>query len=487
MTRRSAVCRATALVLITLLSAPAWAVTAAVPELPPPGNPSMSREDQQKLGQQAAAEVYQQMPVLPDSDPITQYVQRLGAKLVKQIPPDVSWPYQFHVVQQKEINAFALPGGPLFINLGTITAAANEAQLAGVISHEMSHVYMQHTAKSIPRQRAQGIIGALGSVLGGIIGGPAGAIAQIGAAGAGVFLLKYSRADEAEADSVGAIIMYKAGYNPIELANFFETLSKQGGAPPQFLSDHPNPGNRTEAIQKEIQNWPPKKYLGDSQAFEKVKQQASGVRTYNAQEISDGAKQGLWAQQNIKNGSVPPYARASVQKAAGSGSITNVSFEQVRPSDQFSDIHQMGVSISYPSNWSTAAGENSITLAPTAGVSQNAIAYGAIVSTIEDANASSLDQVAQNLVQHLQQSNPGLRQSGDIHRATAGGREARSVDLSGSSPLQQAGNSLLERDWLVVTQGPSGSYLYLIFIAPEKDFANLRPTYQKMLDSLRVE
>ena len=107
----------------------------------------MSREEQIQLGRKAATEVYKQgMPVLR-IDPITQYVQRLGKKLVNQIPPKYSWPYEFHVVQQKEINAFALPGGPMFINVGTITAAKNEAQLAGVMSHEMSHVYMQHSAK----------------------------------------------------------------------------------------------------------------------------------------------------------------------------------------------------------------------------------------------------------------------------------------------------------------------------------------------------
>ena len=477
----------TTLLLITLLAVPMWPVTPTTPQLPPPGKPSMSREDQEKLGLQAATEVYKQMPVLPDSSPITQYVQQLGARLVKQIPRDVSWPYQFHVVQQKEINAFALPGGPMFINVGTITSAENEVQLAGVMAHEMSHIYMQHTAKSVPRQNLQGIIGAVGGVLGGILGGPAGTIAKVGAAGAGVFLLKYSRADEAEADSVGAIIMYKAGYNPIELANFFETLNKQGGSPPQFLSDHPNPGNRTEAIQKEIQDWPAKQYRNDNQQFSAAKKQATDVHAYTAQEISDGAKQGVWARENMKNGAVPANARADIEKAANAGAITNVSFEQVRPSDQFTELHRMGVGISYPSNWITASGQNSITIAPKAGVGENAIAYGVVVSGAQDANASSLDQAAQDLIQNLQQTNPGLHQSGEIRHETAGGKDARSADLTGDSPLQQDGKALPEHDWLVVTQGSGGSYVYVIFIAPERDFATLKPTYQKMLDSLQLE
>src|SRR5215472_15715630 len=117
------------------------------PAFPDPGHTGMSRDQQIKLGMQSAAQVYKQMPVLPDNSPEAQYVRQLGKRLVATIPPEHTWPYQFHVVAQKEINAFALPGGEMFINIGTITAAANEAQLAGVMGHEMSHVYMQHSAK----------------------------------------------------------------------------------------------------------------------------------------------------------------------------------------------------------------------------------------------------------------------------------------------------------------------------------------------------
>jgi predicted Zn-dependent protease len=146
------------------------------------------------------------------------------------------------------------------VNIGTITAAENEAQLAGVLAHEMSHVYMQHSAKQAPKATvAQIIAGLAGAVLpqSGL-----GSLARMGIQiGAGGVLMKYSRGDEAQADAVGAIIMYKAGYNPQAMADFFETLQKKYGAGgPQLLSDHPNPGNRTAAVQKEIQNWPRKNY-----------------------------------------------------------------------------------------------------------------------------------------------------------------------------------------------------------------------------------
>jgi Zn-dependent protease with chaperone function len=477
--------RVLALTLMLFLAVRAWTVSPSVPQLPNPGSASMSRQEQEKLGLDAMAEVYKQMPVLPDTSPITQYIQQLGKRLQKQIPSQYSWPYQFHVVAQKEVNAFALPGGPIFINIGTINAAANEAELAGVMSHEMSHIYMQHTAKRAPKQEFAQILGALGGIFGNsAIGSLARAGIQIGA---GTLLLKYSRTDEAQADAVGAIIMYKAGYNPMELAHFFEALAKEGGSGPQFLSDHPNPGNRSEAIDKEIRDWPPEKYLGDSQSFLSAKKQASGIKSYSAQEISDGAKQGCWAKQNMQTGAVPASAQETVAANANSSTVSDVSLDQVRPSSEFTEIHQNGFSISYPSNWSTASGQNSLTIAPTAAVSQNAIAYGVIVSAAEDTNAGSLDEVAQDLIQSLQRSNPGMRQNGSVRTVDVSGTSGREVDLASNSPIQQNGAPVPERDRLVLVSEPSRAYLYLIFIAPEKDFGSLQPVYQKMLDSLRVQ
>ena len=129
--------------LTLVLACPGSLLAAAKrgPELPDPGDVGVSKEDQIQLGQKFTGEVYKQMPVLPDNSSETKYVRKLGQRLVATIPPETSWPFEFHVIPQKEINAFALPGGPIFINVGTINSAANEAQLAGVIAHEMSHVY----------------------------------------------------------------------------------------------------------------------------------------------------------------------------------------------------------------------------------------------------------------------------------------------------------------------------------------------------------
>jgi len=218
--------RALALLLAALLIQPLalMAESPQQPQLPDPGQAGMDKQQQEQLGLQAMGEVYKQMPVLPDSSAETRYIQQLAGKLQGVIPADRNWPYQFHVIQAADINAFALPGGPIFVNIGTITAADNEAELAGVLAHEMSHVYMQHSAKQAPKATvAQIIAGLAGAVL---PQSGMGNLARMGIQiGAGGMLMKYSRKDEAQADAVGAIIMYKAGYDPRAMAAFFQKLS----------------------------------------------------------------------------------------------------------------------------------------------------------------------------------------------------------------------------------------------------------------------
>lgn len=316
----------------------------AGPVFPDPGHPSMSRENQQALGMEAAAQVYQQMPVLPDSSPETKYVRQLGQKLVATIPPQYSWPFEFHVVSQKEINAFALPGGQMFINIGTITAAANESELAGVMGHEMAHVYMQHSAKQASKAQTTSMLAGLASMalgvsgVGNMAGGMVGQLGQMGIQmGAQGMIMKYSRSDESQADTVGAVILYKAGFNPQGMADFFKTMGEQGGeAPPQWLSSHPSPGNRQQAIQHQIQNWPKENYAAaDSPAFEQARKHAAGLRAYSAQEIAQGAKSGQWAALNQRSGATVHQTGGSVfptAEAAAPARAAAVSLQAVAPS-----------------------------------------------------------------------------------------------------------------------------------------------------------
>jgi hypothetical protein len=469
------------LLLVFLIACPAWMIAAVgnEPVLPDPGL-AAPRDQQIELGQKAVAEVYKQMPVLPDDHPLTRYVRSLGQRLGSVIPQQYNWPYQFHVVEQKEINAFALPGGPIFVNVGTILAAANEAELSGVMAHEMSHVYMQHSIKGMRKQGTTQAAGQiLGGILGAVLGGAAGALANMGAQlGAGVLSMKYSRADEAQADAVGAIIMYKAGYNPMRLAEFFQKLESQDRAGgPQFLSDHPNPGNRVQAVRDEVKDWPRRQYHDNTSQFAQAKQDAARVPVYTAEQIAQMAKTG-----QIRNTSGP----GGVQTAPGPAG--SVSSSEVMPSGGFQQFNGP-FSMDYPSNWQPGQDQQSgsVTIAPPAGVSQNGIAYGMVAGPFQAQNANNLDDATQQLISSLQQQNPGMRQAGNIQRITVNGVSGRSVDLLGQSPLASSdGQPLQEHDWLVTLPGGEGAIVSLVFVAPEREFSRLRPTFEHMLKTFRL-
>jgi beta-barrel assembly-enhancing protease len=366
--------------------------------------------------------------------------------------------------------------------------------LAGVLAHEMSHVYMQHSAKQAPKSTvAQIIAGLAGAVLpqSGL-----GNLARMGIQfGAGTMLMKYSRADEAQADSTGAIIMYRAGYNPKAMADFFQKLEqKYGKGGPQMLSDHPNPGNRQQAIQQEVRNWPPKNYITNSADFPQVKQDAMKVKAYSAQEIANGAKSGQWEQQNRQNHVIPANlpASSSNQGSGAGGENTNataenISFKDVKPSGHLTRHEGQGFTIYYPDNWKVAGDSNTTIIGPPSGQAQSGIAYGAIVGNQPSSGGGSLDDATQKLAQGMAQENPGMTISGDMKPIEVNGTQGRSLELSGKSPLTQNGQPLPERDWLVTLPRPQGGLAYLVFVSPERDFNQLHPTYQKMLDSLQLQ
>jgi beta-barrel assembly-enhancing protease len=457
----------------------------------------MSRDQQLKLGLQTASQVYQQMPVLPDSSPETQYIRKLGQKLVATIPPQHSWPFDFHVIPQKEINAFALPGGPMFVNIGTITASSNEAELAGVMGHEMSHVYMQHSAKQAGKaQTTSEIAGIAGAILGGTTKGTLGSLAQVGIQfGAQGLIMKFSRTDEAQADAVGAIILYKAGYNPKAMADFFQKLAAQGSAGPQFLSDHPNPGNREAAIQKEIASWPPKTYVTANAAFDAVRQQAAGVRAYSAQEIAQGAKSGQWAQLNKQNGAVfrPQAAQALVASAPAQPAVATgpVNLQSVLPSSRSVTTNLGALEIARPDNWQLMApgrGGQGIRIAPPGGIRGDALGYGVFSSAVRPSNGQplKLDQMTAELVHALESGGGNLTEIGKTQPIGVAGVQGRSVTLRSSSPFPDVnGRPQKEQDWLVTVPHPRGAMVYFVFVAPQSEFERFRPSFESMLRSVR--
>ena len=484
--------------LVLLLATQVFAQSAG-PTFPDPGKTSMSKQEQQSLGMQVAAKVYEQMPVLPDNSPETQYVRQLGQKLVATIPQQYSWPFEFHVVPQKEINAFALPGGQMFINIGTITAANNEAELAGVMAHEMSHVYMQHSAKQAAKaQKTSMIAGIAGAVLGGAVGGMAGQLGQMGIQmGAQGLMMKYSRSDESQADAVGAAILYKAGFNPQGMVDFFKTMGSQGGgAPPEFFSSHPNPVNRQQAIQKQIAGWPAQKDVADSSNFNQLRQHATRLRAYSAEEIQQGAKSGQWAALNQRNGASLNSSGASTfptrDSAAATTSASAVALENVLPSRRMVAANLGPLTINHPENWAVTLPEKQgqfVTIAPEAGIANSGVGYGVLLNGTPASRGQrvGIDEMTSQLIQQIQQNNE-LQQLGQSRPLTVGGFEGRSTFLHSASPFPDGnGQPRQERDWLVTVPLSDGTLIYMIFVAPESDFTRFQPTFEAMVRSVQFK
>lgn len=207
-----------------------------------------------EAGQEAAVEAEKEVTIVRDRE-VTNYVERIGRRLVAAIPKDFQHPefrYVFKVVDDKDINAFALPGGWVYVNRGMIAAARNEGELAGVMAHELSHVALRHgtaqMSKAYPWLIGLGIAGA-------VMGNSKGAqIAEVGGVVAlELYFMKFSRKYETQADVLGAQIMAQAGYDPQDLASVFRLIeSKEGEGGPRWLSDHPKPKDRYERINQEI-------------------------------------------------------------------------------------------------------------------------------------------------------------------------------------------------------------------------------------------
>jgi predicted Zn-dependent protease len=229
-------------------------VVSAQTRITAPAN-KYSASDDVRIGRQAAARARSELPMMRD-DRVDSYVERIGGRLVEAVPPATRRPgfrYSFDVVNRGELNAFALPGGPIFINRGMLAAARNEAEVAGVLAHELSHVVLRHgTAQATKGQKFQ--LGAVaGQILGAIVGGRSGEIIATGSnIGLSTYFMKYTREYERQADLLGAQIMARAGYDPQHMANMFRTIQRRsGGGGPEWLSSHPSPGNRYDAITRE--------------------------------------------------------------------------------------------------------------------------------------------------------------------------------------------------------------------------------------------
>ena len=211
-----------------------------------------SIEKEIALGKELAAQVERQAKII-DEPQIAEYVNRLGQNLVRN--SDAKVPFTIKVIDTEEVNAFALPGGFFYVNSGLIMKADTEAELAGVMAHEIAHVAARHGT----RQATKGTLAQLATIPLIFYGGWTGfGIRQLASVAIPIAFLQFSKGYESQADNLGLQYMYKAGYDPNSFVDFFEKLQalekKKQGTMAKVFSDHPPTGDRVVKVQKEIQD-----------------------------------------------------------------------------------------------------------------------------------------------------------------------------------------------------------------------------------------
>jgi len=422
-----------------------------------PGMNFFSPQQDVELGRQVAQDAETKLAML-NNKRIDDYLDRLGKKLAARAPGE-KYPYQFKCVNDSSINAFALPGGFLYVNRGTFEAADNEAELAGVIGHEIGHVALRHgTNQASKAYLAQAPL----SILGGLLGSDSiGAIlAQVGTSFAvNSVLLKYSRDAERQADLIGAQILFDSDYDPRYLAQFFEKLDTKGRGS-DFFSSHPNPENRIQNINSEI----------------------AKIGTHRGNFVND-TNEFHELQKELK--SLPPPPKDSTgQTKSPTGSSGG------RPSPPSSRLQRYdagNLALQYPDNWKVYGKEQAFTLAPEGGIADHsgnpALVYGVMTAVFSPSTSQqsglSLSEATDQLIASLQRSNSGMRVIQNQGQLQVGGERAISTMLANNSPLGGG-----EADWLVTVSRPEG-LVYFVFVTPEQDFAAYQQTFRSILNSVR--
>ena len=448
------------------------AITPTLAQTPikPPKN-NYTPEQDVELGRKAAAEIRSQYPII-DNRAIASYLTSLGDRLVAVSPKELEqrvYEYSFTAVNVKEINAFALPGGPMFVHRGMFDAAATEGEVVGVMAHELSHVLLRHgTANASKAQNPWLQLGQLAGAIGGaVVGGGAGsAIAQSTQFGLGTLLLRYSRDFEKQADLLGAQIMSRAGYDPRALARMFETIEKEskGSGGPEWMSSHPNPGNRTAYITKEAAELIVAQPADESRFPSIKKALATLPPAKSTAELArrDGASSGE-AQKSVgvPGQPVPP------------------------PSLQYRNVSHGGIfQASVPSNWTGLSSSQSVKYVPPNGYGdlkgQTVFTHG-VEFCVARAASRDLRTATDAWLNAVRQGNPDMRVSGEQLVTRISQRTALMTPLANPSPLGGA-----ERITLFTTFLSDGNLFYYLTVAPEVDAPDYDTAFDRVARSIRL-
>jgi len=428
-------------------------------------------QDDVKAGREYSVQVEKEFPILRDTES-TAYIESVGRRLVNSIPSEFQQPafqYSFKIVNARDINAFALPGGPMYINRGMIEAAKTEGEMAGVMAHEISHVALRHsTAQMTQQSNPLNQILGIGAILGGaIIGGQTGA--AIGQTiYSGLLVYPYSREYETQADILGSQILARAGYDPRDLANMFKTIEKEsgGGSGPEWLSTHPAPANRYENINREasllrVSERPIKMTRG----FERIQAKMRSLpRAKSMKEIDEENKR------NGGGGNQNPTSNGKYESRVEAPSSRTRAYT---PSSW--------LQLSVPDNWQNFPAQNEVWFAPSGAYGDQGITRGALVGTYKS-QTRNLSEATQEYVSGVLKSNSYLRQNSGYTRTTISGRTAYSTVLSGRSPV----TNRTEIATVYTTTLSDGQLFYVVAVSPQDEASSYNYAFRNMIRSIRL-
>lgn len=439
-----------------------------------PGWNMFSPQQDVEIGAQSAAEAERQLPILNDRQ-VNNYINNIGQRLAAHAGGP-QFQYRFRVVNASDINAFALPGGYIYINRGIIDNAKTEGEVAGVVAHEIAHSALRHgTHQASKAYAAQAGLQILGGLLGGKVGGNTAQILNtVGGVGLNALFLKFSRELETQADVRGAQILAASGYSPSDMVSFFHQLEKvDKSRKTTWLSHHPAPPDRIARIEKERQLLrEPATPTQNTTQLAAIKRQMS---TYGS-----ARSMGEIAQSGSANN--PPMTSSS-------GAVGRV--EPPSRSWRTFTNRTRSYQIAYPSNWRVYdSGGFGVTIAPEGGVGniggRSEVVYGAIVNHYEPQTRGgqvTMESATSDLLQQIRQASPHLRViNGSTQQLRVGNSTALAASLRGRNP-----NTRLDERVTVITRAlPDGHLMYMVFVTPENEARNYSDIVNQMAQSIQV-
>jgi len=417
-----------------------------------------------EIGREASREAENQLALLHGSE-AEGYLNNLGKRIARHSKnPDL--PYEFKLVNSKEINAFAFPGGFIYVNRGLIEAADNESEVAGVLGHEISHAALRHGTNQMSKQL---LITAPLSIIGGLFGQSGGWKEQLAVLGISLgingLMMKYSRNAESQADLAGVQAVHASDIDPEGMMTFFkklETLRKnQPGTLESFFASHPAPQDREKAVGEEI---------------------VKLALLKNPQRDSDGFHK---LKTNLASMPAAPAPRQQANRPA-----PDQTARIPEPSPRFvafeprNGLYQFDI----PDNWQVVSESGAgVTIVPPGGArsygDQTQVSHGMMVNLFEatDGRGGRLEDATNQFLDNLQHGNPHLHVvRGSQAKFNLAGQKAIRTLLTGVAPR----TNQWEDVWVVTHAHPDGLF-YFVFVSPESDFHTYKPVFNKIVKSAR--